>query len=164
MIVSFDISTETQDVFRVVLSSGEDCFFAGKDVYELLDNKVEIVEIDLERISGNTPASINTLMKISEVIGNYFLQNNKAVLYYYCDDMNDIPVGNNRGLWPQQYRSELFGRMFQRRVRGMNSDIVDVIVLLQQESRPIYMHLIARSAHQKYIEALKDYIVSNYGK
>lgn len=126
------------------------------------------MEIDLERISGTNPASMRTLGKIAEGIAHCFEQNEKAILYYFCDDMNEIPVigRGKETMWPQEYRSALFSKMFQRHVtRNQHAvDIVDVAVVINQGGRPLYMHLIARVCHSKYIDKLKEYISDNYAK
>lgn len=166
MIVSFDVNSERDDVFRVVLSSGKDAFFAADDVVPF--SEIEIVEIDLERVRGVHPASIKVLTKIADGIANFFLQDERAVLYYYCDDAMDIPSGSSRheDIWPQEYRSQLFSRMFQRHMshHPQEEEIVDVTIQIMQGDRPILMHLISRAEHMRQVEMVKDYIMQNYGK
>lgn len=166
MVVTFDVNSEKADVFRVILSSGKDAFFAADNVVPLSD--IEIVEIDLERVSGEHPATMKVLAKIADGIANFFNQDERAVLYYYCDDVLEIPSGNSRhaGIWPQEYLSQLFGRMFQRHIslHPPKEEIVDVEIQIMQGNRPIIMHLIARAKHMTYVERIKDYVVKNYGK
>ena len=128
MVVSFDIEAETGDCYRVILSSGEDAFFAGQWINDLFNNEIEIVEIDLERLSGNNATSLNTLKLIADGIGNCFRQNDKAILYYYCDDLMDVPKSQRKNdMWPQEYRSQLFGLMFKRFVsQHETEDIKDI--------------------------------------
>lgn len=168
MVVSFDIVTEEGDIFRVLLTSGEDAFFATPDIYATLGSDIEIVEIDLERISGSNPASLKTLGMISDGIFRCFKQNDKAILYYFCDDLNEIPVlgKGKEDVWPQEYRSMLFHRMFQRYVtlNNVSEDFVDVVVVINEDTRPLYMHFIARAKHLHYIELLKEFVYSNYSK
>lgn len=166
MVVSFEVCTDSNDTFRVVLSSGKDAFFTAAEA--IPHSEIEIVEIDLERISGTRPATLKTLMKIAEGIADFFNQDDHVILYYYCDDTSDIPSGSSRhtDIWPQEYRSQLFSRMFQRQVvrHALEEDIVDVIIRIQQGDRPVIMHLIARAKHKHYVETLQAYIMHNYGK
>ena len=168
MVVSFDVIAEEGDVFRVLLSGGEDAFFATPDVCAVLGPNVEIIEIDLERVSGTNPASLRTLGKISEGIFRCFEQNDKAILYYFCDDLNDIPIigRGKEDMWPQEYRSQLFSKMFQRySLQNKNLiDAVDVVVVINEEIRPLFMHFIARAQHAHYIDILKKFVTDNYGK
>lgn len=166
MIVFFDIHTETDDLFRVTLSSGEDAFFATAEVLQELKSDIDIIEIDLERIRGTHNANLKTLRLIADRIGQCFQQNEKAALYYYCDEM-ELPIENPRrlGEWPQEYRSQLFSSMFKRYVQNNGLDsIADVTIMIMQGNRPIYMHLIARECHQKQLESFKNYISKNYEK
>lgn len=166
MVVSFDVKTDTNDIFRVSLSSGEDAFFATEDVMQDAALDVEIIEIDLERIEGSHSADIKTLRVIADGIGRCFSQNSKAVLYYYCDEL-DLPVvsHHHEREWPQEYRSQLFSRMFQRYASKAGIiDVVDMTVEIMQGDRPIFMHLIARECHRSSLEVLRNYIIKNYGK
>lgn len=168
MVISFDIVAEEGDVYRVLLSSGEDAFFGSSEIDVLVGQEVEIIEIDLERLSGCNPASLKTLWEISNSIFRCIKQNDKAVLFYFCDDMNEIPVigKGKEDMWPQEYRSLLFHKMFQRYVmqNHVSEDYVDISVVINEDSRPLYMHFISRSEHVHYVNMLKEYISSNYSK
>lgn len=166
MRITFQVTSESNDVYQVTLSSGEDAFFATKDVCEQFCDEVEIVEIDLERISGDNPTTAQTLALISEGIARYFSMNEKAVLYYYCDDLAEVPKSDRKQeIWPQEYRSQLFSLMFQRYLLKHNIiDVIDVTLMIEQDVRPIFMHLIARKKHSHYLEIIKSYIIDNYGK
>ncbi|MBQ0020772.1 MAG: hypothetical protein KBT39_09660 [Bacteroidales bacterium] len=166
MVISFDVKTDTNDVFRVSLSSGEDAFFATENVMQETALDVEIIEIDLERIEGHHNADIRTLRIIADGIGRCFSQNSKAILYYYCDEI-ELPIisQHHSEKWPQEYRSQLFSRMFQRYAsKAGDLDIIDMTVEIIQGDRPIFMHLIARECHRSCLETLKNYITTNYGK
>lgn len=162
----FRVEAPEGDVYQISLASGLDAFFATEDVCADLSSEFEIIEIDLERISGDTPTTPYTLSLITEEIGKYFLQNNKAILYYYCDDMADVPKsGRKQDMWPQEYRSKLFSHMLQRYVVSHSIfDMIDEDIMLEEGTRPIYMHLIGRAEHKHYIEVVKRYIITNYGK
>lgn len=166
MVISFDVKTETNDIFRVSLSSGEDAFFSSNDLMHEVSLDVEIIEIDLERIKGNNSADIRALKVIADEIGRCFSQNHKAILYYYCDEM-ELPIvsKHHEYEWPQEYRSQLFSRMFQRYAQKAGVfDIIDMTIEIMQGDRPIVMHLIARECHRSCLDILKTYIIDNYGK
>ena len=55
------------------------------DVKELLGS-IEILDISLERVSGNTPTSPNVLFDISNFIAGVLNDNPETILYFYCDD------------------------------------------------------------------------------
>ncbi|GEM_PF-1273665 len=165
MRITFKVES-AEGVYLVSLSSGQDAFFSSNNISETFSKKVEIIEVDLKRVSGNLPTSLHTLSLISEGIGRYFISNDKAVLYYYCDDLADVPKSNRKSeVWPQEYRSQLFSMMFQRfLIKHDMVDVIDLTVMIEQGDRPLYMHLIARKEHSIFIEEIKRYIIENYGK
>lgn len=166
MKVSFCVKAETGDEYLVSLLSGDDAFFATNDVASNIGNEIEIVEIDLDRISGNNPTTPHTLSLITEGIARHFSMNEKAILYYYCEDMSEVPKSTRKDdMWPQEYRSQLFSLMFQRYLLNHGvQDVIDVTLVIKQDFRPIFMHLISRKEHSHYIERFKAYIIDNYGK
>lgn len=160
----FDVESDSSDLFRIILSSGDDAFFVQEELFGVVGNEVEIVEIDLERIRGNNQANIKTLSLIAEGIATCFMQNKKAVLYYYCDDLSEVPgQSKTHILSPQEYRSRLFANMFRRFFKA-NEDIRDIEIVINQGDRPLFMHIIARACHMPVVERLKDFVISNYGK
>ena len=73
----------------------------------LTDSDVEIYQIVLCRESGNNVIGLDVLMKITDSIAKVFLRNPNLILYYVCDDMNEIPNGNH-DIPPQEYRTCYF--------------------------------------------------------
>ena len=166
MTFSFTVTSKTGDMYKVSLLSGDDAFFAKGDILNIVGENIEIVEIDLDRIKGNSQTDTAVLSKIADGIANYFISNEKVVLYYYCDDLAELPASPKRGeMWPQEYRSMLFSLMFKRYlIRHDISDVIDVTIMIEQGPRPLLMHLIARKKHQKYLDLVRSYIIDNYGK
>ena len=41
---------------------------------------------------------------------------------------------------------------------------VNIPIVIDAVGRPIYMHLIARAEHLAFIDTIKDYVMTNYGK
>ena len=166
MKISFDVFAEPNERYRVTLSSGDDTFFVNEDVLSMLGEDVEVVEVDLERISGKQTTSMKSLRLIADGIGRSFIQNTKSILYYYCDDLSEIPAGKTGHYrWPQEYRNALFSLLFKRFAESHpNLSISDYEIKIDEDGRPLYMHLVARKQHDYYIQKLKDYIAVNYGK
>lgn len=163
---SFEVTSELGDLYAIHLTSGEDGFFVRQQIASLIDEPIEIVEIDLERLSGNNSASMKTLQAIVTGIARFFRQNDRAVLYYYCDELDVEQMRKNKkDMWPQEYRSHLFEMLFQRYCQQHQElDILDTKIVIYQSDRPLYMHIIARAEHSGYLAVIRDYIVSNYGK
>lgn len=92
------------------------------------------MKVSFNVTSGDNPTTIQTLSLISEGIGRTFLMNPKAVLYYYCDDLAEVPKSYRKDyMWPQEYRSHLFSIMFQRFMIKHNAlDIIDVTLMIEE--------------------------------
>lgn len=166
MRISSDFTSESGDIYRVILSSGEDTFFVGDDVRDLVGSNIEIVEVDLERISGNSKTTPSVLYKIADLIGSFMEQDNDCVLYFFCDDISPIPqIKAHRNIWPQEYRSRLFSSMFEHyTLQHKNLSATDITIVIDAVGRPIYMHLIAREKHLPFVDTIKQYVMNNYGK
>ena len=87
-----------------------------------------------------------------------FEENETVVLYFYCDDMHDIPR-RNTNISPQKFRSDLFTRMFERYISMKHkTDIVNTPIIIQTEDRDIYIHLIAKNNHMSFVNTVKSII------
>ena len=166
MRISSDLTSENGDTYRVVLSSGEDTFFVGDAVRAFIGSEIEIIEVDLERISGTTRTSPSILYKIADLIGSFMEQDPDCVLYFYCDDIALLPKdATQKNIWPQEYRSRLFSRMFEHySMQHTSLSAENIPIVIDAVGRPIYMHLIARTEHLTYIDTIKKYVINNYGK
>ena len=69
-------------------------------------------------------------------IAGFLLDNENAILYFYCDDINEINR-RNHDITPQKYRSRLFSRM---------------------SDRDIYIHIISRESHLDYANIIRTTI------
>lgn len=159
---SVSITSSIDNEYRIILSPFNLNVIPDK-VRELLGNEIEIADITLERVKGNTPTNIDILLKISNVIGDIFNDNENLILYFYCDDMHDI-TRRDKILSPQKFRSELFSRMFDRYVlsNGITNIINSPIEI--KADRSIYIHLISRECHLKYVNAIKETIMEMEAK
>lgn len=155
MEISVGITTREGDILRLSMSTIDRELFP-QNISELI-SEIEIFEVILERETGAHPISLVSLMKVAEIIGNIMAENENAILYFYCDDIHDIPR-RNRNLSPQHYRSFLFSRMHERYTykHGI-SDIIDLPIILKSE-HDIYIHFIIREKHLKIANGLKSYL------
>lgn len=158
MKITHPIQTSEGDKYLVLIESmAMDTLFYEEDVAFL--NNIELVEITLERVFGNHKTTAKVLTEISQFIAGVINDNLNAVLYFYCDDMNDIQR-RNKSISPQKFRSNLFSKMFDRYTTSNNiSDYVNTSIEIKAD-RHIYIHLISRSANQIYVDYIKNRICS----
>ena len=133
------------DVYHITLS--EDKGVLSSDALEILKD-VTVVGIELRRLSGNHSTGHDVLAAIEDTIAKLFLQNDDLIICYYCDFINPIPRTTKNSMPPQEYRSKLFDRMFQRytKQRGIR-DIRLSVVEINGINEKYYFHVIYREAH-----------------
>lgn len=78
--------------------------------------KIDISELIIERISGDSTTGQEVLHDITGWIAEMFASNPNLIIYYSCDDMTPIPSRNknsdNRDMPVNEYRSRLFSHIF----------------------------------------------------
>lgn len=159
---SVSITSESDDEYRIILSPFNLDVIPDK-VRELLADNIEIADITLDRIKGESPTNIDILLKISNVIGEVFDDNENLILYFYCDDMHDVSR-RDKILSPQKFRSDLFSRMFDRYIISNGiTNIINTPIEIKAD-RHIYIHLISRKCHLKYVTAIKHAIMDMEAK
>ena len=99
------------DVYHITLS--EDNGILSSDAIDKLRN-VTLVGIDLRRLEGRHATGHSVLAAIENAIAEFFLHYEDVIICYYCDFINPIPRTTKNTMPPQEYRSRLFDRMFQR--------------------------------------------------
>lgn len=162
MDISVSIKSKSDDEYRIILSPFN-LEVIPDEVRVLLGSDMEIADVTLERVKGNNPTDIGILLKISNVIGEVFSDNENLILYFYCDDMHDI-LRRDKELTPQKFRSNLFSRMFDKYISSNGiTDMINTPIEVKAD-RCIYIHLISRSAHLKYVNAIKRAIMEMESK
>jgi hypothetical protein len=162
MDISVSINSKLNDEYRIILSPFN-LDIIPYEVQELLGDDIEIVDVTLERVKGINPTDIGILLKISNIIGEILNDNGNLILYFYCDDMHDIPR-RDKALTPQKFRSLLFSRMFDKYIlsNGITNMINTPIEI--KADRHIYIHLISRDTHLNYVNAIKNAIMGMASK
>ncbi len=133
------------DVYHITLS--EDKGVLSLDALETLKD-ITVVGIELRRLSGNHITGHEVLTAIEDTVAELFLQNSNVIVCYYCDFINPIPRTTKNSMPPQEYRSRLFDRMFQRytKQRGIR-DIRLSVVEINGVNEKYYFHVIYREVH-----------------
>lgn len=157
MEVSFALSYKEGNEIRVSLSSFTEA--AIPDLIGYLGDS-EIVEISLIRQCGDETADIITLSKVVERIGNFIVENPHVILYYYCDEMNEIPgMRATRDISSPEYRNHLFSLLYSKGSRQLPElNIVDMPIVFIGDDHKTFIHLIYREDLQDKADIIKDYL------
>ena len=150
------------DTYHITLS--EDNGILSNGVLEAL-GEVHIAGIDLRRLSGKHVTGNKVLSALSETIADYFLRDKNVIICYYCDFLNSIPNTTKNTMPPQEYRSRLFERLFQRYVSQHNIENVRLsVVEINGINEKYYFHVIYRDGHSMLASMIGSDLKEVFGK
>ena len=136
------LRSSTGDVYHITLS--EDHSVLSSAVIDALHD-VNVVGIELRRLAGSNATGQEVLAAIESTIAEFFMKHEDAIICYYCDFINPIPHTSKNTMPPQEYRSRLFDKMFQR--YSYQHGITDVrlsVVEINGINEKYYFHVIYR--------------------
>ena len=150
------------DVYHITLS--EDDGVLSASVLEAL-GEVHIAGIDLRRLSGKHITGNSVLSALSSAIADFIFQDENVIICYYCDFINSIPNTRKNTMPPQEYRSKLFERMFQRYVnQHAINDVRLSIVEINGINEKYYFHVIYRECHSMLASLIGSDLKEGFGK
>ncbi len=137
--------TSSGDVYHITLS--EDYSVLSSEAINALHD-VCVVGIELLRLEGRNTTGQKVLAAIENTIADFFADHENAIICYYCDFINPIPHTSKNSMPPQEYRSRLFDKMFQRYCHQHNiTDIRLSVVEINGINEKYYFHVIYRNVH-----------------
>ena len=155
------LSTKEGDVYHITLS--EDTVLFSEATIQLLGN-LKVIGIDLRRLVGHAPTGHEMLAAIERIIADFFLSHDDVMIFYYCDFINPIPH-TSKNISPQEYRSNLFKRMFERYVSQHDVDGIHLSVITAKGIGETYFfHLIYRDEHASLAPMISQDIKEGYSK
>lgn len=154
--------SSTGDVYHIILSENHDVL-SSEAINALKD--VHVFGIELQRLAGRNAAGHEVLAAIESTIADFFANHENTIICYYCDFINPIPHTSKNSMPPQEYRSRLFDRMFQRysRLHGL-SDVHLSIVEIKGINEKYYFHLIYREVHSLFASIVGLDLKEGFGK
>lgn len=119
-------------------------------------------DITLVRTGGDSYVGKDILFAISDTLARFLGENPDAVLCFYCDSLTDVRK-HHSGMTPQQYRSRLFSRMFERWMSTHGQmDFMNHVVAIEDDTDPRnwqYAHFICRREHRHAVMALDEMLM-----
>ena len=157
MDISFDIKNTEGDQVLVALS------YYDTELLSVVTSDPDVLnlvffDVTLVRKSGREYVGGKMLFAISKVLADFMDENPDAVLCYYCSDI-DVRRNHN-SLAPQEYRSRLFAKMFDRYVVAHNIDnlvnhVVEIVDSEDPESSQ-FAQFICRREHEEAVAQLGE--------
>ena len=136
--------SSTGDVYHISLS--EDHNILSSEAIDSLGD-VNVVGIELRRLAGCNATGREVLAAIESTIADFFAEHDNVIICYYCDFINPIPHTSKNSMPPQEYRSRLFDKMFQR--YSLQHGLTDVrlsVVEINGINEKYYFHVIYRDS------------------
>ena len=139
----------------------------------LTSRKIDISELIIERISGESTTGQDILHDITGWVAELFACNPNLIIYYSCDDMTPIPSRNknseNKDMPVNEYRSKLFTHIFDSYMASHQvSGVINTPIRLDNYENgmgySLFFHFIAREIHSDIVEMLKEDIKEVSGK
>ncbi len=155
-------TTPDGDVYEIVLS--EERSILSVDVLNQMDGIV-VVGIDLRRLYGANVTMMRILAAIENTIAEFFLKEENVIICYYCDFINKIPNTSKNAMPPQEYRSRLFERMFQRYIQFHDINNVRLsVVEINGLNEKYFFHVIYRERHSMLAALIGKDLKEGYDK
>lgn len=166
--VSYYFSNDVGDIYAVRISKISKGFLSDATYQVLKDHNLEIWDIILIRDGWkNKVTPIQILMDISKAIADFYLTHENAILYFQCDDMEDVPMSaikRKNGVTVQKYRSTLFSKMFERQMKDLALSVINYPVFFEACDNEVFVHLLAQEKFLKYVNIIKDDVTEGYSK
>lgn len=159
--------------YRVLLTSVDIEVLPDYILSVLLERNVDISELMIERISGESTTGQDVLHDITGWVAELFANNPNLIIYYSCDDITPIPSRNhnsdNKDIPVNAYRSKLFTRIFNtymvsHQVSGVTNTPIQLDNYENGKGYSLFFHFIARDIHNDIVEMLKEDIKDVSGK
>ena len=150
------------DIYHITLS--EETSILSAETLQAIKG-TDIIGIDLRRLAGNHSAGHDVLHAIEDTIANYFFQRENIIICYYCDFINPIPRTMKNAMPPQEYRSHLFERMFQRytqlhEIRSIHLSVVEINGM----NESYFFHVIYHERQKQIASIIANDLREGYGK
>ena len=154
MNITFDVNTEKGD--KIVVS-----LFSYPCLSNVLFSNNEVLEINIERIKGESVILLEVFGKIAKTLINIADNNPDVLFYYFCDTSESIPKqrNNKKG---DVYRHELFSLLFERYSKLSEESWIDKPIKLEWEQETYYIHILLRKKHKRFIDILEKEIKDGF--
>ena len=150
MDLSFDIRNTKGDQIKVALS-----YYDLNTIRVLSDNPMTLglcfYDITLIRESGDDYVDYTMLSTVSDTLAKFLSENENTVLCFYCDANSEVKR-NHTNISPQEYRSRLFSKMFEKYTMSHQThDFVNHRVKIEVDDDLLhsqFAHFICRKEHE----------------
>lgn len=161
MDLSFDIKNAKGDHYMVALS-----YYDAESVRVFSSDPLTLTltfyDVTLVRKAGDGYVGHEVLFAISDILAKFMEENEDVVLCFYCDASTDVQR-HHTNLLPQEYRSRLFSRMYERYMKTHKlSGFINHRVKIEDPDNPQnkqFAHFICREEHKEAVMAMGNLLM-----
>lgn len=160
MDISFEIRNNEGDQLRVALS------YYDSEVVRIFSSDPQTLtlyfyDVTLVREAGDGYVGYNVLSAVSDTLAKFMFENDDVILCFYCDA--DTEIKRNHSVSPQEYRSNLFSRMFEKYTKAHDiTEFINYRVRMDVDSNPLksqFAHFICRKRHERAVRELGTILI-----
>ncbi len=162
MDLSFDIRNTEGDQIKVALS------YYDSESIRVFSNDPQTLtllfyDVTLVRESGEGYVGYPILSAVSDTLAKFLRDNRDAVLCFYCDMQTDVKR-SHKDISPQEYRSKLFSRMYDKYIKSHNlTEFINHRVRIDVDEDPMksqFAHFICRKEHESAVRAIGELLMN----
>lgn len=161
MDISFNIRNNEGDQLKVALS-----YYDSESIRVFSDDPLTLTlvfyDVTLVRESGEGYVSYPILSAVSETLAKFLIDNENSVLCFYCDTQTNV-IRRHLNIPPQEYRSRLFSRMYDKYIKAHNlTEFVNHRVKIDVDDNPMrsqFAHFICRKEHESAVRAIGELLM-----
>lgn len=164
MEISKNIITSNGDELQISLLPLDNRYLSD-EAHAQLEDQVDILMVELDRIAGTGTINYRVLSAITKVVADVFIENQHVIICFLCDFLSPIP-STKKKITCQEYRSRIFSKLFERYVstNQVASSVTQTIVAIDGVDEKFYIHIIARREHEKFVQVIRDDTKSVFDK
>ncbi|MCQ2087468.1 MAG: hypothetical protein MJZ37_05320 [Bacilli bacterium] len=133
------------------------------DTIEYPVDKCRIFDVVLARVGHGGTKTFQCLSSIALRLIEFLESNPNSLLYFYCDDRNEVDR-RNHDISMQEYRHQLFSKMFVFLKRKVSKGITDEPIIREIDGKKIFIHLIYFDDMKSVADEIKNIIVEQTSK
>lgn len=161
MDLSFDIRNSEGDQVKVALS-----YYDSETIRVFSDDPLTLTlvfyDVTLIRECGEGYVGYHILSIVSDILAKFLTENEDAVLCFYCDTQTYVKR-NHMDISPQEYRSMLFSRMYDKYTKSHHlTEFVNHSVRMDVDGDPMksqFAHFICRKEHEEAVRAIGELLM-----
>ena len=139
--------------------------YISQEVRDLINGKIEVLMVELDRIKGQAPVGHLVLSQIEQIVAKVFADKRNTLLCFLCDFLSPVPQ-TRKTIPCQEYRSRLFTKMFERYIskHAIEEEVIQTVIAINGIRDTYYIHLIARREHMQYVQIISEDIKIGFSK